>query len=49
LTGLLGMYLSFYVDASSGATIVLVQAFLFGLVLIATGRRRGGRLLDTRL
>ena len=34
LTGLMGMYLSFYVDASSGATIVLLQAFLFTLVLI---------------
>ncbi|MEZ4711187.1 MAG: metal ABC transporter permease [Caldilineaceae bacterium] len=33
LTGFVGMYLSFYVDVASGATIVLAQALLFVLVL----------------
>lgn len=33
LTGFVGMYLSFYVDVASGATIVLGQALLFVLVL----------------
>ncbi len=49
LTGFLGMYLSFYVDVSSGATIVLVQAILFGLVLFLTARRGNGRLLHTHV
>lgn len=31
--GLVGMYLSFYIDVSSGATIVLVGSFLFVLVI----------------
>lgn len=48
LTGLMGMYLSFYVDVSSGATIVLLQAFLFSLALIFS-RRRHGRLLHTHV
>ncbi len=46
LTGLMGMYISFYVDVSSGATIVLVQAALFGLALLwSSRRRRNGRLM----
>ncbi len=48
VTGLLGMYLSFYVDVSSGATIVLLQSFLFFLVLLLS-RRWGGRLLHTHV
>jgi manganese/iron transport system permease protein/iron/zinc/copper transport system permease protein len=40
LTGLVGMYLSFYVDVSSGATIVLLQALLFGLAFGVLSRRR---------
>lgn len=47
VTGLVGMYLSFYVDVSSGATIVLLQAFLFCLALIAS--RRTHRLLHTHV
>ena len=39
-TGLLGMYLSYYVDAASGATIVLLQATVFGIVLAVMGWRR---------
>lgn len=49
LTGLLGMYLSFYVDVSSGATIVLLQAVLFSLALIVMSRRRGNRLMHTHV
>ncbi|HFE65716.1 MAG TPA: metal ABC transporter permease, partial [Chloroflexi bacterium] len=50
LTGLMGMYLSFYVDVSSGATIVLVQAALFGLALFwSSWRRRNGRLMRTHV
>lgn len=49
LTGFLGMYLSFYIDVSSGATIVLLQACLFGLALLVMARRRHGRLLHTHV
>ncbi len=50
LTGLMGMYISFYVDVSSGATIVLVQAALFGLALLwSSRRRRNGRLMGTHV
>ena len=40
LTGLLGMYLSYFVDVASGATIVLLQAATFTLVLTITAVRR---------
>ncbi|MFQ5420919.1 MAG: metal ABC transporter permease [Anaerolineae bacterium] len=46
-TGLVGMFMSFYVDVSSGATIVLLQAFLFCLALVAS--RRTNRLLHTHV
>lgn len=51
LTGLVGMYLSFYVDVASGATIVLLQAALFGLVLTATSlqKRAARRLVHTHV
>jgi len=43
-TGLAGMYLSYFVDVASGATIVLLQATVFGLVLAATfAQKRGMR------
>ncbi len=50
-TGLMGMYLSYYVDAASGATIVLLQAIIFGLVLavMAARRRAGQRLVHTHI
>jgi ABC-type Mn2+/Zn2+ transport system permease subunit len=38
LAGLAGMYLSYHLDISSGATIVLVNFALFMIVYIATGR-----------
>ncbi len=39
LSGLLGMYLSFYIDVSSGATIVLLQALIFCFALALVSRR----------
>jgi ABC-type Mn2+/Zn2+ transport system permease subunit len=44
LTALVGIYLSYYLDTSSGATIVLTQAALFVLVLIVNGIRGHSRL-----
>jgi ABC-type Mn2+/Zn2+ transport system permease subunit len=38
------MYISFYVDVSSGATIVLLQALLFGVAFALLAWRRAGRL-----
>lgn len=51
LTGLFGMYLSYYVDVASGATIVLLQAALFVLVLVITSmqRRAARRLMHTHI
>lgn len=51
LTGFGGMYLSFYVDVASGATIVLLQATLFVIVLSVMSilRRTGNRLLHTHV
>jgi manganese/iron transport system permease protein/iron/zinc/copper transport system permease protein len=37
LCGLVGMYLSYHLDVSSGATIVLVGFILFAVVFAATG------------
>lgn len=50
LTGLLGMYGSYYVDVASGATIVLTQAAVFCLALLASSLRRSAarRLAGTR-
>ncbi len=44
LTGFVGIYLSYYFDTSSGATIVLTQAGLFLLVLIVNAVRGRSRL-----
>ena len=41
--GMVGMYLSYHLDVSSGATIVLVGAVVFGLVFPLTGSRGRGR------
>ena len=45
LTGFVGVYLSWFVDVSSGATVVLVQAAVFALTLVwgAVESRRGHR------
>ena len=45
LTGLIGMYLSFYVDVSSGASIVLLQSILFCIALFYVSRVRNKRRL----
>ncbi|HSL97561.1 MAG TPA: metal ABC transporter permease [Candidatus Deferrimicrobiaceae bacterium] len=44
-----GLYLSYWLDAAAGATIVLVQTLAFGIVLLgrAAGSRRAGRLPPT--
>lgn len=41
--GLAGIYLSYYLDVSSGASVVLVAATLFIVVLALTSLRRGRR------
>jgi len=46
LCGALGMYVSFYVDIASGATIVLLQSTFFVFALIVSGlRHQAGRRL----
>ncbi|MCB0066040.1 MAG: metal ABC transporter permease [Caldilineaceae bacterium] len=46
LCGALGMYVSFYVDIASGATIVLLQSTFFVFALIISGlRHQAGRRL----
>src|SRR5512135_754224 len=49
VTGFFGMLFSYYVDVASGATIVLLQAAVFGLVLTATSlqKRASRRMLHT--
>lgn len=51
LSGLIGMYLSFYIDVASGASIVLLQAGLFSLALVFSSlrRRAARRLLHTHM
>ena len=44
LTGLVGMYLSFYIDTASGATIVLTQAACFLIAVAINGLRKRNRL-----
>jgi hypothetical protein len=39
LSGLAGMYLSYHLDISSGATIVLLDFAVFVAVFLATGRK----------
>ncbi len=51
LTGFVGMVLSYYVDVASGASIVLVQATIFGLVLTITSlqKQAARRLMHTHV
>jgi ABC-type Mn2+/Zn2+ transport system permease subunit len=52
LTGFAGVYLSWFVDVSSGATVVLLQAAVFALVLAWSSlqaQTRGGRPYAARL
>ena len=39
--GVLGMYVSYWLDVSSGATIVLLEAAVFAVVFVATSLARG--------
>jgi ABC-type Mn2+/Zn2+ transport system permease subunit len=48
-TGLLGIYLSFYIDVSSGATIVLLQALSFCIALLLMARQRARRMVHTHV
>ncbi|MDZ4719168.1 MAG: metal ABC transporter permease [Roseiflexaceae bacterium] len=51
VTGFIGMYLSYYVDVASGASIVLVQATIFGIALTVSSlrHRSAQRLLHTHI
>jgi len=51
LTGITGMYLSYYIDVASGATIVLVQAMIFIAALMASlaQKRAAQRLSHTHV
>ncbi len=44
MTGLIGMYLSYQIDTSSGATIVLTQAAVFVIAVAANALRKHNRL-----
>jgi manganese/iron transport system permease protein/iron/zinc/copper transport system permease protein len=44
VSGFAGMYLSYFLDVSSGATIVLVGTAAFAAVYLLTGRRRLDRI-----
>jgi len=47
MTNLIGMYLSYYIDVASGATIVLVQATVFALSLVLSlSQKRAARRLS---
>jgi manganese/iron transport system permease protein/iron/zinc/copper transport system permease protein len=49
VTGLVGMYLSYYLDIASGASIVLLQAAVFAVVLVISSLQKtaGRRLIST--
>jgi manganese/iron transport system permease protein/iron/zinc/copper transport system permease protein len=49
VTGLVGMYLSYYLDIASGASIVLLQAAVFSVVLVISSLQKnvGRRLIRT--
>ena len=43
LSGFVGMYLSYFADISSGASIVLLQALVFSIVLTITSIRQSAQ------
>lgn len=51
ISGFFGMVISYYIDVASGATIVLLQAALFGLVLAVTALQKQAerRLIHTHV
>ncbi len=50
-TGFAGMYISYYIDIASGASIVLLQATIFGIALFVTSlrQRASQRLIHTHV
>ena len=48
LSGFVGIYLSYYVDVSSGATVVLVEAALFAIVIAYTSLKGQSSLAGRR-
>ena len=46
-SGIAGIYLSYWLDISSGATIVLLEATIFAVVLAATSISRRSSWADT--
>lgn len=50
-TGFIGMYLSYYLDIASGASIVLLQAAVFGIALLITSfqKQAARRLVHTHV
>ena len=50
-SGLLGMYISYFADVASGATIVLLQATVFAVALLITSlqKRAARRLVHTHV
>ncbi len=50
-TGLVGIYLSYYIDVASGASIVLLQAFFFCIALAVSSmqKRAARRLANTHI
>ena len=51
ITGFIGMYLSYYVDVASGATIVILQSLVFAAALSVTAlqKRTAKRLIHTHV
>lgn len=51
ISGFFGMVISYYIDVASGATIVMLQAALFGLVLAVTALQKQAerRLMHTHV
>jgi manganese/iron transport system permease protein/iron/zinc/copper transport system permease protein len=51
ITGLVGIYLSYYIDIASGASIVLLQAFFFCIALAVSSmqKRTARRLANTHI
>lgn len=50
-TGLIGMYISYFADVASGATIVLLQAagFVLALTIVSLQKRAAQRLIHTHV
>jgi manganese/iron transport system permease protein/iron/zinc/copper transport system permease protein len=51
ITGVVGIYLSYYIDIASGASIVLLQAFFFCVALAVNSMQKSAarRLAHTHI